>query len=1248
MKRSLPSDPEVRSRKNPTSSTLQQAIQKLAPVTDAKLLGRFVEEADATAFEEIVRRYGPMVMGVARRARLQNQDQEDVFQATFWLLSRDGRKIRERDRLAGWLYQVARRMSKKCIRSYNNNLLEAVADPRTENDPAISAGWREFADVLDAEILRLPTELRSPLVICLLEGATQEQAAQRLGCSYTTLRRRFDRGRSLLRLRLEKRGVGPLAIAVLALPPSLALGSVPPSLLQSVFLFASKSTSIAQIPASVTALVSVKVISMKTAIFASLFALGISLFAYSVTPASSAAANASPDTAIESNESDHNQEAKKENPKPGTSEMTFKVLDESGKPLAGAELEFSVWAGEGEKIPKCKTNSDGVAVIRRPNEIQTLRVWCSATGYATLFRGWETGTTDQNNPLPETFTFPMKKGISIGGRVVDPKENGIANVRIEAICEKYAPHKFPNNTHYGNSLSLVNNGVQTDKDGHWSIDTVPEPVEEISLRFHSEDFASDLSLPFSIIQKDQNITLSQLKSKTAVAKLNYGSRLHGLITDPQGKPIPKAVVIFHENPFMNTGTQVVADENGKYKMPALREGTESITVVAPGYSPLLKNVKMLRGLQEQNFQLEVGHPLRLKVIDEAGHPVKVHFVLQEWRSRRSLYTSRLPDMIDLQIPRFSNAEGIYEWLWAPADEVKFEIIAEKEIFQRQRIAVKADEPLKTIVMKKPAFLSGNVKDAVTGKPIPKFRVYQIIEFSSGWLYLERNQNFVTGENGRFKIPLQRPVDDLRVLIEAEGYRSTVSKHSLIKNHIREQDFALEPALSIKGRILDAEGLPLKEAMVSVANSFQGFEFQRTKNNSTYKTDERGYFQLPAQPEDYTLIVSHASGFKRLDCRKSESNLRDITVEKWVTIRGKVWQDGKTIPNQWIELFPIPGGEYDKHHIRLNQGTQTNEKGEFELTQVPAEPLCIETRLNVWLQSVLSSSETRPLNPVPGEKIYLDLNKNGVKLTGNIHLSGDLSKLSDLEYSRLTLYRQTPDIKLPKPWNLHPIDFSSKIANHQLESNSSFVHNVFVLKPKLNGQYQIHGVPPGDYLFSIRVNEKPDGSCLDAPLIEKLVPITISPEDVTKGELRLPDIEIKVPQRLVPGTAVPTATLRDSDGKEISLKQHEGKYLLLHCWAGWCTVCSRSYPDLQKLASDFPKEKLAIVGLNLDTTVREGVESTSKNKFTWPQAYLAAEGGEKVIQDWQITSIPQFLLVSPEGKLVLRTWSIEEVLKVLKQ
>lgn len=112
---------------------------------------------------------------------------------------------------------------------------------------------------------------------------------------------------------------------------------------------------------------------------------------------------------------------------------------------------------------------------------------------------------------------------------------------------------------------------------------------------------------------------------------------------------------------------------------------------------------------------------------------------------------------------------------------------------------------------------------------------------------------------------------------------------------------------------------------------------------------------------------------------------------------------RTLSNTW--------GEYDKHHIRLNQGTQTNEKGEFELTQVPAEPLCIETRLNVWLQSVLSSSETRPLNPVPGEKIYLDLNKNGVKLTGNIHLSGDLSKLSDLEYSRLTLYRQTPDIKL---------------------------------------------------------------------------------------------------------------------------------------------------------------------------------------------------------------------------------------------
>src|SRR5262249_51617231 len=54
---------------------------------------------------------------------------------------------------------------------------------------------------------RLPEQYRAPLVLCYLEERTQDEAAQQLGWSKNTFRRRLERGRELLRHRLTRRGV---------------------------------------------------------------------------------------------------------------------------------------------------------------------------------------------------------------------------------------------------------------------------------------------------------------------------------------------------------------------------------------------------------------------------------------------------------------------------------------------------------------------------------------------------------------------------------------------------------------------------------------------------------------------------------------------------------------------------------------------------------------------------------------------------------------------------------------------------------------------------------------------------------------------------------------------------------------------------------------------------------------------------------------------------------------------------------
>ena len=180
-----------------------------APVesSDAELLHRFARARDQEAFAALVRRHGPMVFGVCRRVLRDPNDAEEAFQVTFLVLVRKAGGLRQPDRLANWLYGVANRVARKArVSAARRGRHEQAAAGPDGYFPADGSDADVWA-VLDEEMVALPDKYRAPLVLCYLEGLTNEAAAERLGWPPGSMSYRLARGRELLRQRLVRRGV---------------------------------------------------------------------------------------------------------------------------------------------------------------------------------------------------------------------------------------------------------------------------------------------------------------------------------------------------------------------------------------------------------------------------------------------------------------------------------------------------------------------------------------------------------------------------------------------------------------------------------------------------------------------------------------------------------------------------------------------------------------------------------------------------------------------------------------------------------------------------------------------------------------------------------------------------------------------------------------------------------------------------------------------------------------------------------
>ena len=209
--------------------------------TDAGLLERFATLGEESAFAELVERHGPRVLRVCRRLLPNEQDAEEVYQATFLLLARKLGSVSWHESVDRWLCAVAHRLALNARagvlrRQHRERPFASLVGGRFDRDggalperyhplrdPYDEIHRRDMSRVLHVALDQLPEKYRVAVELCYLEGKSNEEAACQLGWPAGSMSRRLKRARSLLRHRLVRMG---LTIAILAACTALAFTKI--------------------------------------------------------------------------------------------------------------------------------------------------------------------------------------------------------------------------------------------------------------------------------------------------------------------------------------------------------------------------------------------------------------------------------------------------------------------------------------------------------------------------------------------------------------------------------------------------------------------------------------------------------------------------------------------------------------------------------------------------------------------------------------------------------------------------------------------------------------------------------------------------------------------------------------------------------------------------------------------------------------------------------------------------------------
>ncbi|HEY7155725.1 MAG TPA: sigma-70 family RNA polymerase sigma factor [Gemmataceae bacterium] len=614
--------------------------------SDEQLLHAFTVHHEQAAFTALVRRHGPMVMGVCRRVLGHVQDAEDAFQAAFLVLARRAASLRDKTALAGFLHGTAYRLALRAKRTaVRRRKHESQAPPRSVDDPSNRLLWREMQALLDEEIARLPEIYRSVFVLCCLENLSRAETARRLGLKENTVSSRLAEARKRLQKRLTRRGVELTALLAAALTTETA--SALPAVLLTKTIGNVVSPAVAALTESGLSLLGfgkAKLTAVCLLAVSVLTGAGVwacrDLMARAIAPPPQTAEP----SAAKASDKPRTAPTKHETAK--TVEIRGRVLDPDGKPAKGAKLYVDPLKVDERPSVFATTAEDGrfslrlapSVLVHRETKVhhRNIRIVATAKGYGPDWLDVPFADLDK-----EATLRLVKDDVPIQGRALSLEGKPVAGVKVSVEFIEAFPKGDLTRT-----LQAVRKGshmrditevhtlfvkrlrAKTDTDGRFRLDGIGrDRIATLHLegpRIHYSKIQAR-TRPGETIRDPDGFNTIYGATFEYLAK---PSRLIRGTVREKGTGKPLAGIGING---MDTTAHARTDAQGCYELPGYCKGANYRLVAYPGkgkpYFTASVSIQDTEGLAPITADLEMtrGIPFEGKVLDgETGKPVPGH------------------------------------------------------------------------------------------------------------------------------------------------------------------------------------------------------------------------------------------------------------------------------------------------------------------------------------------------------------------------------------------------------------------------------------------------------------------------------------------------------------------------------------------------------------------------------------------------------------------------------------------------